>query len=92
MLMHAEGDAGGSARAVPLHVCCCTLINRMRQGSIVGSVGPAPRAKPETVARRCGPAGQSRVRGPAWTDNEPSSAVPPENVPEDPAGEPDVLY
>ncbi len=49
----------------------------------------APRAGPATVARKCGPAGPSRGRGPAWADNEPYWAVPPENVLED---EPDVLY
>jgi hypothetical protein len=52
----------------------------------------APWAGPATVARKCGPAGPSRGRGPARADNEPSWAVPQENVPEDPADEPDVLY
>ncbi len=52
----------------------------------------APRAGPASVARKCGPAGPYRGRGPAWADNEPTWAVPPENVPEDPADEPDVLY
>jgi hypothetical protein len=69
------------------------VIDRVRQGSIVGSVGPLhSQAGPATVARKCGPAGPSRGRGPAWTDKEPSWAVPPEDVPEDPADEPDVLY
>jgi hypothetical protein len=52
----------------------------------------APRAGPAMVARKCGPAGPNRGRGPAWADNESSWAVLPENVPEDPADEPDVLY
>jgi hypothetical protein len=49
----------------------------------------ALRAWPATVARKCGPAGPSRGRGPAWADNETSWAVPPKDVAED---EPDVLY
>jgi hypothetical protein len=52
----------------------------------------APRARPATVARKCAPAGPSRGRGPAWADNEPSWAVLPEDVPWDPADEPDALY
>ncbi len=52
----------------------------------------APRAGPATVARKCGPAGPSRGRGPAWADSQPTWAVPPEKVPEDPADELDVLY
>jgi hypothetical protein len=43
----------------------------------------APRAGSATVARKCGPAGPCRGRGPAWADNESSWAVPPEDVPED---------
>ena len=35
--------------------------------------------------------GRTQVRA-SWSDNESSWAVLPENVPEDPADEPDVLY
>jgi hypothetical protein len=68
------------------------VIDRMRQLEHSRVSRAAPRAGPATVARKCGPAGPSRGRGPAWADNESSWAVLPENVPEDPADEPDVLY
>jgi hypothetical protein len=68
------------------------VIDRMRQLEHSRVSRAAPRAGPATVARKCGPAGPYRGRGPAWADNESSWAVLPENVPEDPADEPDVLY
>ncbi len=52
----------------------------------------APRAGPAMIARKCGPAGPSRGRGPAWADNQSCWAVLPENVPGHRADEPDVLY
>ena len=61
----------------------------MRQGSIFGSVGPLHgpgRQRSHAIA------GQPDRPEAAWVDNEPSWAVLPENVPEDPADEPDVLH
>ena len=72
---------------------CCDVIDRMRHWSIVGSVGPLhgpSRRRSHASAGQPGcPEGEDQL-GP--TTPEPSWAVPPENVPEDPADEPDVLY
>ena len=68
------------------------VIDRMRQLEHSRVSRAAPRAGPAMVARKCGPAGPNRGRGPAWADNESSWAVPSEDVLVDPADEPDVIY
>ncbi len=55
------------------------LIDSMRQLEHSRVSWAAPRAGPAMVARKCGPAGPYRGRGPAWADNESSWAVLPEN-------------
>jgi hypothetical protein len=63
----------------------------MRHWSIVGSVGPltgrAGNGRSHVRASRAVPRART-----SWADNESSWAVLPENVPEDPVDEPDVLY
>ena len=58
------------------------VIDRMRQLEHSRISWAAPRAGSAMVARKCGPAGPNRGRGPAWADNESSWAV----LPEYPAG------
>ncbi len=67
------------------------MIDHMRQLEHSWVSRAAPRAGPAMVVRKCGPAEPYRGRGPAWADNESTWAVLPENVPEDPADESDVL-
>jgi hypothetical protein len=85
-----EGAAPGPGLTTPPG----GVIDHMRQLEHSRVSRAAPRAGPAMVAHKCGPVGQYRGRGPAWADNESSWAVLParENVPEDPADEPDVLY
>jgi hypothetical protein len=56
------------------------MIDRMRQLEHSRVSLAALRAGPAMVARKCGPAGPYRGRGPAWADNESSRAVLPENL------------
>ena len=56
------------------------VIDRMRQLEHSRVSRAAPRAGPAMVARKCGPAGPYRGRGPDWADNESSWAVLPENL------------
>jgi hypothetical protein len=63
------------------------VIDRMRHWSIVGSVGPLHGPDRQ---RSHGCAGQPD--SPEGKGQLPSWAVLPDNVPEDPADEPDVLY
>ncbi len=73
------------------------LIERMRRGSIVGSVGPLHGPGPglqrahASAGQQDSPEGEDQL-GPTTSRAVPPEAVPPEDVPEDPTDEPDVLY
>ncbi len=64
----------------------------MRQGSIVGSVGPLHGPGWQRSHASAGQPDRPEGEDQLGADKEPSWAVPPEDAPEDPADEPDVLY
>ncbi len=68
------------------------VIDRMRQGSIVGSVGLLHGPGRQRSHASAGQPDRPEDENQLGADNESSWAVLPENVPEDPADEPDVLY
>ena len=69
-----------------------TLIDHMRQGSIVGSAWPLHGPGRQRSHASAGQPDRPEDEDQLGADNEPSWAVPPEDVLEDSADEPDVLY
>ena len=68
------------------------VIDSMRQGSIVGPVGPLHGPGRQRSHASAGQPDRPEDENQLGADNESSWAMLPENVPEDPADEPDVLY